>query len=637
MMHDLKAKHTRYRPEIDGLRALAVMLVILFHLDFPVVSGGYIGVDIFFVISGYLITRLILTELEESGSFDFKNFYLRRMRRLLPAFIATLFASSVVSFLILPAGQFKSFAETAIASVLSVSNFLFWQKTSYFDSLANTKPLLHTWSLSVEEQFYLLWPAVAYFLYTKFNPRALPFFLVFVCICSVLIAEYWLVHDREAAFYLLPSRAIELGIGSLIVWIEKYRTPGALLSEIVSGFGILLMLLAATFFSEATPFPGVMSLLPCIGAAMFIYAGSSRIVSRPFALLPIVWLGRISYSLYLVHWPILVFAIAWFYREFSLIEKLALLITIFAVAILQYWSVESRFRQMGKTNAKNFYFVMTIAGCALIIVTQSMYTAAHAGLLWRVPRDRQLPTMSQMRKTESKYYCENWNSKLDRKLFTCQNNRGKQKDLFIWGDSHARHLVAGFSEAYPDHNIFVLYMSGCAPQSGFSDYKHLFGNKQTEACVDRNLKALKYFLDHPKSNVIITSSKVSTPRVIARATRMMTTMLQQTGTMAVVLGDFIRPGISLRDCVSVPDYLASDKHIRSRCVGIQSVVDRELKYNADYKREFEEMINPERLQCIAGHCKFIDNGILLFMDDHHFNVDGSIFFVNKLKSMLPFK
>ncbi|MBN9346704.1 MAG: acyltransferase [Devosia sp.] len=214
----MAARH-HYQAELDGLRALAVSGVVLCHLDFPWLPGGFVGVDIFFVLSGFLITRLLTGELAETGRLGFRTFYLRRLRRLYPALLTTIAATWVVSFFLLSPHQMRDFASSAFAAVFSLANVQFYLESGYWAALANTKPLLHTWSLSVEEQFYLIWPLLLFALHRLLPRPGVVIAIVLISAASLAVSLHWLRTDDAAAFYMLPSRTFELGLGALLVWL----------------------------------------------------------------------------------------------------------------------------------------------------------------------------------------------------------------------------------------------------------------------------------------------------------------------------------------------------------------------------------------------------------------------------------
>lgn len=298
-----------YRPEIDGLRALAVLPVVLFHAGVAGFAGGFIGVDVFFVISGFLITSLIARDLQR-GEFSFLNFWERRARRILPPLVAVVIFALVVGWFLMLPGDFEQLGESAIAQSFFASNFVFWRQIGYFGPMASEIPLLHTWSLAVEEQFYLLFP-LAMFLLTRYVAR-LRWSFIAVGVALSFLVSVWAVDSRpEAAFYLLPTRAWELGVGSLLaLWAVNSRSSvNRKIAEPASVLGIVLILAAVFIYDETTAFPGIAALPPVVGTALVVWANTNQRTRSGdlLAVKPLVGIGLISYSLYLWHWPLIVF------------------------------------------------------------------------------------------------------------------------------------------------------------------------------------------------------------------------------------------------------------------------------------------------------------------------------------------
>lgn len=275
-----------YRADVDGLRGIAILAVLLFHLGIGGVSGGFVGVDIFFVISGFLITRNILSDLE-SGSRSYARFYTRRARRLFPALFVTLVASFIAAAILLMPHDLELFASTAIHSIVSTSNFLYWQELGYFGPAADRTALLHTWSLSVEEQFYLIWPGLILLALGR-SPGAvnggrrfvLVGILVGAAVLSLWASELVLQSDRQAAFYLMPFRIVEFAAGAILVWLPRLPDRLRPVEEALQGLALGAILWCCLVYSDELPFPGLNALLPAGGAALAIYAGHRWDCSR---------------------------------------------------------------------------------------------------------------------------------------------------------------------------------------------------------------------------------------------------------------------------------------------------------------------------------------------------------------------
>lgn len=400
-------EHTRYRPDIDGLRAIAVLSVLLYHVDVAAFSGGYIGVDIFFVISGFLITRLIRDEVLKTGTFSFANFYLRRARRLLPSFLFTLVVCFIITFFLFPPPLMEQFSGSLFYSVISLANVYFWGQSGYFDNAAVYKPLLHIWSLSVEEQFYLIWPLLLVFLLLKIPRRAVPAMLIFGFSVSLYInfvfadgdvflltnffpriAE-WFTEGASSIFYLTPFRVFEFAIGALLVWVIEYQPINKLTLEPLTLAGFAMTIYPMLTYTENTLFPSYNALMPCLGAALLIYSGESQYSGKLLRIPTLVEVGKISYSLYLFHWPAIVFYKYYIYDfdALSIFEQLALGAASIFAAKLMYAYIEQPFRKnVGEKQifpTRTFLAMQGILGGILLILAASAWN--NAGWAWRMP------------------------------------------------------------------------------------------------------------------------------------------------------------------------------------------------------------------------------------------------------------
>jgi peptidoglycan/LPS O-acetylase OafA/YrhL len=340
-----------YRSDIDGLRALAVLPVVLFHFDFPGFPGGFVGVDIFFVISGYLITSLIVSDLD-ARRFSFARFYERRIRRIIPALLVMLAAASIFAVALFPPKELAEFGLSAAAAAGFSSNLFFASHTNYFSGSDNMMPLLHTWSLGVEEQFYILWPLLLFACYRIGSRLAVGALVVILAAVSLAYSE-WGTTSRYAAqlFYLLQSRAWELMFGAILALGLVPGIPNRWLRGALGLAGIVMIVYAVTQFSTATPFPGLWATIPCLGAMLIIHTGQQRDTAayRVLSLEPLVFFGLISYSLYLWHWPVITFAENYFGREPSHGEALLLVIVSVAAAMASWRYVEQPFRYSERT------------------------------------------------------------------------------------------------------------------------------------------------------------------------------------------------------------------------------------------------------------------------------------------------
>ena len=331
-------------PQIQGLRALAALLVTLFHAKW--VSGGFIGVDIFYVISGFLITGLLLREIERTGTINFKEFYARRFKRLLPTSFFVLAITAVISWALIPATMRSSLGRDVIAASLYVSNYLFaWWQADYQNLDATPSPVIHYWSLAVEEQFYFIWPMLILIFFTLAkalkNRIFLTYFVAAITLTSFIFSIYLTETSPIWAFYSLPTRAWELGLGALLVMIPPIKTK-----KFVGLFGFTLLIISAFVFNEGTAFPGINAALPVLGTVLLL----ATINSWPPVLNDVAnsrlfqWLGEISYPLYLWHWPLLVLPSTYLARPLEIYERVLAIIATILLADLTHRFIEEPFR-----------------------------------------------------------------------------------------------------------------------------------------------------------------------------------------------------------------------------------------------------------------------------------------------------
>lgn len=476
-----------YRREIDGLRALAVLPVILFHAGFETFSGGFVGVDIFFVISGYLITTIILTKLEQ-GKFSILDFYERRARRILPAlFLVMLVCIPLAWFWLLPS-YMKEFSQSLVAVSIFTSNILFWRETGYFETVAELKPLLHTWSLAVEEQFYVLFPLFL-MLFWKLGKRWILFTLALVFLISLVLAQWSAYAKPSAAFYLLPTRCWELLIGAFAAFYlsqANRKEFGKGLSEIGGWLGVTLIFYSVFFFSKSTPFPGLYALVPTSGAILIIlFATKQTAVSKFLGNKAFVGIGLISYSVYLWHHPIFAFARHNGYSNSD--AFIFFLLSVFSIflAYISWRFIETPIRNKSLVSRK-FIFTFAILGTFFFILL-GWYGHYKNGDIRQLSVEQQLflsyfenesPAWSYFVKADlSKKYRDDCNFFDITKYRTGNSTRAPleaiskncyskniedSKVVFIWGDSHAQQLYYGLSKVLPkDYEVLQVASSGC--------------------------------------------------------------------------------------------------------------------------------------------------------------------------------
>lgn len=458
-------RHERpsYRPDIDGLRAVAVLSVVIYHINKLWMPGGYVGVDIFFVISGFLITRNIWGEME-GGRFSFADFYLRRIRRIAPAFLAMTAVTVLSGTLLLLPDDLLSLARSALWGAFSLSNVYFWRylDTGYFAESADEVPLLHTWSLGVEEQFYFLWPSLLLLaLFFRKRRAAAIAIAAVICVASFACGELTNVAAQKFSYYMLPARAGELMVGALLaLWTRRMGAStgdmsARALAEALAIVGSGLVVGSLYLLNDSSRFPGINALYPCIGAAMLMMAGGmrSRIVGAVLTLRPMVFVGLISYSLYLWHWPILAF-IRYFYGEVEGVHALGAILAMLVLSVLSYRYVELPTRYWKAAKLRQvlaLYVVPSALLCAASLVLVA--TGGLRRLIETFPayRDRMASLSGDTAPaSDFPYNCQL--SSFDSGLLSrpeCVLVGGRMQSgvaaaepgILLWGDSQAAHYI----------------------------------------------------------------------------------------------------------------------------------------------------------------------------------------------------
>lgn len=449
----------QYRREIDGLRAVAVLPVILFHAGFSVFSGGYVGVDVFFVISGYLITSILIGELEQ-GNFSILRFYERRARRILPALFFVMLACLPFAYMWMMPSQLEDFAQSIFAVSIFLSNWLFWSETGYFGTAAELKPLLHTWSLAVEEQYYLLFPILMIALW-RFGRRSILFVVFVIAIFSLLFSEWGWRNEPEDNFFFTLSRFWELMVGSICAFLTVGRTLKS--NNVLSAIGLAAIVFAIFVFDENTPFPSVYALVPVVGTALIILFGRQGTwVANLLSMRALVGIGLISYSAYLWHQPLFAFA-----RIRSLTEPSHYLMASLAVAaLLLAWGswrwIEQPFRKRNSPLLETRRSVFVASGCVgAVFVALGLAGHVGKGFEWRL-NDFELQVIAKS--TPVFFKCES------RKNCQLGDLGGTETGIAFVGDSHMGRYAYLLDEYFGDQNLKAALLSGgwCAPLLDYS-------------------------------------------------------------------------------------------------------------------------------------------------------------------------
>lgn len=639
---------TTYRPDIDGLRAVAVLLVLLFHLQLGV-PGGYIGVDVFFVISGFLITGIIKREIEQ-GEFSFAGFYARRARRILPALLAMMLVSSFAAIIILLPTDLERYAKSVVAALLSVSNFWFWSQGGYFGPVLEKAPMLHTWTLAVEEQFYILLPIVLVLLY-RHAPRWVGRLLLLTC-GGTFAASAWFVSTRTPeVFYFSPFRAWELLLGSLLAFYPLPVVVSNVHRQLIAAVGLVLVVAPAFLYTGNTVFPGPLAALPCIGAAVLIWIGTTgesavgKLLKNPV----MVFVGLISYSLYLWHWPVLVFAKHVADGSLKLEGRLGIGLISVLLATLSWRFVETPFRsKVRTTNRKSWYFfslaMVLLVGVVIVVLfshsLQDRYSPQVVTLDRASVRDVVRPE------------CIDYRVPLNAKTL-CRIGAQGEPTVLVLGDSYAHAILLGFDIAFKNLGVSAWFAaeSGCAPLPGT---RISYGGRDNWRCREFNDKVVSLLADQRGlSQVVLVASWVayasdaSGYRLRSGSAGDASESLKQ-GIEAFAMQ--LNANGTTRDLIVVTqvpgfDWSVPQKMLLRELKGepispltIQdwqkkSAISRAIFEQLKISRHISFLVDSSEWFCATGTCRYAsDNNRPLYWDGGHINTEGARFIAPKLEN-----
>lgn len=498
-----------YRPEIDGLRALAVLSVMIYHADLTIggmalFKGGFFGVDVFFVISGFLITSIILQECQRSQSFSYRHFYERRARRILPALLLVILVSLPVAWWMLLPAQLVEFSQSVLSSIFFVSN-LFWDHSlqQYGVESALLKPFLHTWSLAVEEQFYIAYPLLLTGLF-RWHKQWLWWVLLMVMLLSLQLAQLTTSADQSASFYQLPTRLWELLIGGLLAHrsLHPQRDYAEWFNLLMSALGLLMIMLAVMMIDFQQHHPGHITAIPVLGTALLIhFASKNNWITRLFSVKPLVGIGLISYSLYLWHYPIFAFGRYW-HEVPGLLDKTLWILLATSLSIISYKLVEQPFRNPQKVPKKRL--VLLLSSMAAVGTVTSLYWWFNDGSKSRLGYlETLLDASNQISVTQNGLPCHSGGSGRKPTFLldeSCVFRQGPiDQNIILIGDSHAAALAAQLqSLAAANSYNFIQYSSaGC---------RHIQGH-EGHTCQQRVAQLSKHISQYPDP-IIVYSARI---------------------------------------------------------------------------------------------------------------------------------
>lgn len=652
----------KYRSDIDGLRALAVLPVLFYHGGMSLFSGGYVGVDIFFVISGYLITSVIVEEIRQ-GKFTISGFYLRRIRRIFPALFFIVSAVFIIGFFIQMPYDFRNFGKSLAATVFFGSNIYFNKQMGYFADAAESKPLLHTWSLSVEEQYYIFFPLmlilIAKYLHSKYLR-----YIAGLALLSFAVSVYAVRYMPDDAFYLLIPRAWELFLGALLALGAVPVSKNKNIMSFAAFAGLMMIVYSVGFYTADTPFPGWAALLPCGGAFLLIYAGmTENPVSRLLSLRPLVFIGLISYSLYLWHWPLIAFFND--YRPVLDISDadaqkvmLCILALSFVLSVLTYKYIETPFRRMRPANMKRFF--------AYTFAVMTAYCLLGATAYWTKGFPGRLPEPVALLDHGHDDF-EKMGSCKDKRMdsFSYESVRRigaetAEPEFLVFGDSHAGALYPGFDLYGKESGTggLLITNNGLVPLRGF-------GHKWKDCHEETVSKTMNLIKEHDSIEKVILVSrwvvyvngermrkgklvtiydenKNPVPRGETKQyvlDRMVETVreIQQAGREV-----FVVAGVPEVD-VSVPSVLSRSAFL-SDTFGIKGVVDFRTSESEhkdyfggvlDVMAELEKttgakVLYPDRVLKNGDKYDITAEGAALYMDGNHLSERGAVYVMRSL-------
>jgi len=627
-----------------------VLSILFYHVGIDAFGGGYVGVDIFFVISGFLITTIIVRELGDR-SFTIGRFYERRVRRILPALTVVLVATLAAGFLLLPPGQLENLAQSALATSVFSSNIFFFAGTGYFDGPSEAKPLLHTWSLAVEEQYYILFPLLLMLLHKRFaGSYLLP--VAAIAALSFLACALLTPSNSTATFFLIPFRAWELFIGSLLAIgaVPVLTSPAA--RHLLAAAGLAMVLTSVFAFSPATEFPGVAAALPTLGTAAVIHAGSSgeHLFRRALGWRPLVFVGLISYSLYLWHWPLVVYAKLMLVNEFNDAERTVVIVGSFVLATLSWKFVEAPFRDRARFPSRSRLFAG--AGC----ITAAVMALAAVFVLQGGMPSRDLPEgMPEIVAVDPGWAhwkaCEELGEERNGDPELCSIGGEGQPTFMLWGDSHALALASAVHLKALEHGRsgLIAVRTACPPLVGID-------RQGRTSCREFNAAIAERLADEPGIDAVILAARwtlaangerykneegssvtladagdegAGSGNAALFETGLDRTLdtLARAGKQVILVGQVPEVGFDVptsnyaarltgRD---VTEMIAPTvEEFAERSATVAEVLDRSSR-GRDIQR-----LEPSSLLCGESRCRVVIDGTPLYRDDNHLSLRGNV-------------
>lgn len=636
----------KYRPEIDGLRAIAVILVVLYHANSAVFTGGYLGVDVFFVISGFLITQVIVGDLKKDR-FSFVEFYERRARRILPALYFVLAVTIPFAFIWMLPSQREDFAQSILATTLFSSNFLFWTETGYFMAASELKPLLHTWSLAVEEQFYFVYPVFIYLLWRFAKPLLIPALIV-LFLASLAATSLMAEHDPGANFYLLPTRMWELLAGAIIALVGWYPQKGA---QWLALLGLTAIFASFVVIDTTIPIPSIYGLPLILGTQLvLISATGTTLVKKVLAWRPLAAIGLISYSAYLWHLPLFTFA-----RLRSLGDPEPLLLAglglaAFGMAFISYHLVEKPFRRRGENaliSRRQLALLLTFIG-ALFVGFGVLFGTYKAQLVF--PGDFRITSLADS-DVEAKLVTNYGLSEDCEGSFTLSKNcrTSEAPEVLLWGDSFAMQLAPAIVAGTTWQGVIQHTMSVCSPVVGVAIITPNYPAEWSRGCIDFNDQVIDWLREQDHIKHVVMSSPFiliyddlhniymrdgtivsENQKELVRQQLLETgRIIKEMGKSLVIVSPTPVTGVDIGQCLAASVQRGQPE---DSCDFIREYISERNHEIYDFLRRVESEIPVlflDEFICDDVKCDTMMDGVFIYRDAGHLSVEGSAYLGEK--------
>ncbi|MBJ6978098.1 acyltransferase family protein [Luteimonas sp. MC1895] len=631
----------KYQPHIDGLRAVAVLLVIFHHLgDWGGLAGGFVGVDVFFVISGFLITSIVKSEIE-AGTFSFGGFYKRRVVRLAPAYFTVVLATTVAALIWMLPAELLAYARSMIASSLFLANFHMWQEVGgYFGASAETVPLLHLWTLAVEEQFYLFWPVAMLVVHRLLPQKWRLWVLLLVVVIGTVVSQWGVAHYPAAAYYLLPTRFFELAIGALLAYLPA-STRGRSWASAVSLAGMAMILYAGLYYWKETLFPGYAVLMPVLGTAMVLRWGEGTVVGKALSTSIATFIGKISYPAYLWHWPIIAFLNL---NEVAITvpNGVSVVVATLMLAWMTYRCIELPARRFRSFSGMR---VVLTGGAAPILasVALGLLLVGVNGIPGRFPDSLNKKSEALLASpSKARGRCNEGPPTAPLPPDQCVVGRSSGKvDFLLVGDSHANHFTGFLDVLGKDANLrgydmtrsntpFLPGVDRWSVRDGSLDHHGNFAprNRYVTELLDRErIETVVLAGNYTRfyNDEILRAGSLEGRGAFESGMRAAIGVAQSSASRVVILSTIPLLTKGLHDCVLRAERFQTDRE----CVlptkdYLERTRDVEAFF-ASLREEFPDVIwiDLSRLMCGPTTCVTEMDGTPLYKDDGHLNDIGS--------------